>query len=515
MIQTKHDLLEALKELEERSQNVINKYVPTNLPEHDQLAFHSSNKTYRLMTGGNQSGKSYGAAAEISWWARNRHPYREVPDGDIEIWVISAEYVTIKTGIYRHLKNLIPEHDIVNTGPRVQGHNLPSYIDVRRKGGGKCTITFMSSKGEQREKFQAAAVHLIAIDEEVPEDIWEELEARTLVSGGQFIISATLVESYEWVLKLEQLGEAEHEDVFLTRLVTTENPYVHQATLRRLMGKWSDETKEYRIYGKSRRSVGLVYNTFTEDHICKPFTIPIDWPRWCAVDPGIRTTAVLWVAVGPRNKAYAYRELYLQNEALYEVVKAIKVSEGWVLNQELSVEFGHFVWEEPSLRSDDDRQPEQIISRCIDPSAIRRSEAGAPSIIDQMQSMYGIHCMEADNSKQSGIETIRFWLEQTIDDKPLFQVFSTLENFLEERRAYRLRSGRVKKDRNDPIDEPVKSRDHLMDCWRYIAMQRPRWEDRWILDNEPQKQRRTVSDMLKRKKRKHNDYEHEFLGSEW
>lgn len=505
---------EVLTELKRRSIHAINIYEPTTHPEHNQLSLHKSTCKYRLGFGGNQSGKSHMAAFEIACWARGNHPYRSIPEGSIEIWVLSAEYVTIRTGIYRHLLDILPDWDIVERGPNVPGHRLPTFIAVRRLNAegieSVCTITFMSCKGENRQKFQAAAVDLISIDEEIPEEIWEEIQARTLATGGEFIISATLVESYDWILKLEQRAEEKDPRVFLTRLNTAFNPYINAEALEELTEQWSDETKEYRLYGRSRRSTGLVYNNWTnERNVIKPFTIPEDWPRYNSIDPGIRTTAVLWIAVGPNQRQYVYRELYLHNEPLYEVARAIKRCEGWILNKELSNSFKHFVWERSDI------EPERIYLRVIDPSSQRRSEAGDDPILIRLGNLYGINCIPADNQKQAGIESCRFCLDDLEDGLPGLQVFDTCINFIEERRRYRIRSTVNKKDRNDTIDEPIKSKDHLMDAWRYIEMTcSPKWEDREEYEISRSKSF-SASEFISNRSKARDNYVHEFCGSEW
>jgi len=519
VITTSDQLLTAIKALERREQHAINTYEPSHTPGHDQLAFHKSTARYRLLFGGNQSGKSHGAAYEIACWATGKHPYRKIPDGDIEIWVISAEYITLQKGIYRHLSNLIPTWDIKKKGPNVPNNSLPSYLQIKRKDGSTALITFMSSKGDSHNKFQAAQVDLISIDEEVPQNIWEELQARTLAAkSGSFIISATLVESFDWVLKLESRGEDKKDsEVFLTRLNTELNPYVNQETLRELKATWSLETQEYRLYGKSRRSTGLIYNTFSEEHVIPRFPIPHDWPKWCGIDPGIRTTAVLWIAVDPNNNAYAYREMYAHNEALFEIARAIKIAEGWHLNKHLSKVFGHYVWEDTAAEqpyATNTSKPEIITQRLIDPSSQRRTEAGDDPIFTRMHQQYGLLCTPANNAKREGIECVRFWLDNG------FKVFDHLDNFLDERRSYRIRSIHQKKDRNDPIDEPVKSKDHLMDCWRYVAIEKPRWEDKIHLTNndsqtlDPYSRRAqgTGNWLQYTKQRGHLD---EYFGTEW
>lgn len=464
-----------LAEFQRRQSHKINQYIPSNSKDHDQTSYHKSKARTRLLFGGNQSGKSHAAAYDCASNARGRNIYNpssNIVGRDIFIWVIAPEYSLIKSGILRHLRNIIPDWDLIREGPRIPNTNIPSFLEVKRKDGFKTTIEFMSAKGENRAKFQAAAVDFFYIDEEIPGDIWEELLMRTLATGGTFSISATLVESYEWILELEKTAEREVEQnvrdctVFLTRLNTELNPYLDKVTVEFLRNKLSLDALEYRFYGRARRLTGLIYNTFDASrHVVAPFKIPFDWPRWCAIDPGIRTCAVLWIAVGPDGRAYGYRELYAHNEPLWNIAIEIKKLEGWNLNIQLTKALGHNVWEETE-------QCEHMVLRIIDPKAKARSEAGEESIINQLYTRFGLSCTTADNSLRAGIEDCRYWLEKD------FQVFHTLDNWLDERRSYRLPSAKKARDRPEAKDKPIAKKNHLMDCWRYIAREKPSWADR-------------------------------------
>ena len=102
------EAIEILNELSRRDAHEINQYIPGNTPNWNQLSFHESTDRYRLVFGGNQSGKSYSNAYEVACWLRGNHPYRSTPEPPVTAWVISAEYSTIHQGVYRHLVNLIP-----------------------------------------------------------------------------------------------------------------------------------------------------------------------------------------------------------------------------------------------------------------------------------------------------------------------------------------------------------------------------------------------------------------------
>lgn len=476
---------EILTELKRRQSHEIHQYNPGDIPGWDQLSFHKSTDRYRLVFGGNQSGKSYSNAYEVACWLTGKHPHRIVPDPPVTVWVISAEYSTIHQGVYRHLINLIPPWEIEKFGPQVPQQPICSFI--RLKNGSE--VYFKTALGDARKKFQAAAVHLTSIDEEVDYRIWEELEVRSLATGGEYIISATLVESYEWIVELEKLAEESHEGYFITRLDTEFNPHLDKKRVKELKEKFDHETLEVRFKGKSRRSRGLIYNTWksisdstSEGHIIKDFPVPYEWPKWCAIDPGIQTFAVLWITIDPYDFAYGYREFYFHNAPLWEVAATIRAAEGYQLNQQLTEKFAHYVWENP-----EGNPVEHIVMRVIDDKVGSRLITGDEGVLSQLYEIYGISCIPAIKSVRPGIETCRKWLEPVLHPKtniltPRFRIFESCENFIKERLKYRIRDDkRVKKDANDPIDQPIKRADHLMDCWRYIAMTNPKYKDRQLI----------------------------------
>ena len=53
-----------------------------------------------------------------------------------------------------------------------------------------------------------------------------------------------------------------------------------------------------------------------------------------------------------------------------------------------------------------------------------------------------------------------------------------------------------------------------MDCWRYIAREKPRWDDRFRLPMyEDVEQPLTFAEKIAKKKER--ELEHEYLGTEW
>lgn len=468
-----HDLiLEAVEELKRRSEHPIRQYKPGAIPGWNQLAFHESMARYRLVFGGNRSGKSFCNAFELACWLSGDHPYRQVPPPPVKIWVISVEYQVILDGIYNHLQHLIPDWQIAKVGSNIPNTILPSYILL--KNGSK--VTFKSAKGlgdDTRRKFQAADIDLISIDEEIDETILTELRMRTLDRGGTFIISATLVESYDWIVQMEELADANDPDYSVVRLHTELNPYLHKETVAHIKTLMSPEEVDVRYYGKSRRSTGLIYNTFKPSIHCIPrFSIPFHWPRWNSLDPGIRVFGGLWLTCDPDGYLYLYREMYLTNTPLWEVALTVKTAENWKLDRTLSDSFGHCVWEE-------EENAEHMVTRLIDDKRGSRLITGDEGVLDQLYSRYGILTTPADKVRRPGIEDVRHALEPLAESKaPRLRIFDDLEKTIWEMKRYRIRDSHTKKNQNEPIDEPVKKDDHLMDCLRYLMRENPRWEDR-------------------------------------
>lgn len=452
-----------LEELSTRQKHASNTYVPDDNPKRNQLGFHKSNHWCRLVFGGNRSGKSRAAAQEIFWWFSNTHPYLRTPVKP-RIWVLSAEYRTIFEGIWSHLKNVIAPWTIEKIGPRIPGWDVPSYVES--KSGAR--IDFISAQGgeETRRKVQAAEIDLLSIDEEIGGELWTELQMRLLTRGGKVVISATLVESEEWLIDLQNEAESTiiaeaDKQVAIFRLNTELNQYNDKTLLKRILSTLSADEAHVRIHGFSRRSSGLMYNTWEPKvHEIDPFIIPQHWTKVMCFDPGYRIVAALWVAIDPHDKAFAYREMYLANSTLQEAVKFIKAAEGLKFNPD------NRLWENP------DATAEEIHLRLIDPSAFRHLEDGSLGVGYQLANDYDLLFTPACNDKRTNVEDVRRWLLPDALNIPGFRAFRTLESFKMERSKYKINPDKSKRDKDSPVDRPLKKFDHLMNCWEYIASSR-------------------------------------------
>ncbi len=438
-------------------------YIPDDDPEGDQLSFHKSEARVRLIFGGNQSGKSKAAAQEIKWWMEESHPYQRTPKAP-KIYILSADYRTLTEGVYRHLMGanqqaaILHEWNIDKIGPAAAKTEIPAFI--RTKSNSQCDFISGEGNEEARRKIQAAAVDLVVIDEEVSGILWKELMARRLAKGGRVVVAATLQRSEEWLLDLEQIAITGDEHIHLTRLKTkraVERGHVSRDVYDEMFTYLSEEDKHVMLEGGSRKRQGLVYPEFCKKHICKPFEIPADWTRYCGLDPGRRTAAILWLAVPPGEKiVYIYREGYFHGLRYHQLAKYLKESEGYLWNEKEKL------W----TRTD---RTEHIRVRWIDPSAYYHTASGEPGIGTLLSSDYKIFCSPAPNDVHFGIEKIHQLLQVGMDDQPGLKVFSTCRALIKEFGTYRWVEDKGSTWAHERKDAPVKRNDHALDALRYMV----------------------------------------------
>jgi hypothetical protein len=451
-----------MEEMERRIHHPGLAWIPDDHPERNQLAFHQSDKRIRLLFGGNQSGKSHAAAMEVAWAVGGIHPFLKVRE-PCQVYVISATLRNLKMGVWRHLQNVLFEWDVKRFGPRLAG-DVPVSIEMHNGS----TIEFISGEGAEqaREKLASAAVDLVVIDEEIHPVLWDELMARRLAYGGKVIISATLLRSEDWILELEERAELGDPTVDLFRLRTRramDLGHVDRQTFEEMDAHLSEEDKQVRLEGHSRRRQGLVYPEFTKKHIIdEPFEIPADWTRYCSIDPGWRTAAVLWGAVSPDGKAVIYREGYFHSRTYKELAEFIFRAEGYIKIPAPDKECGYRFIVGPDT--------EPIFTRWIDPAGFQHSATGEVGIAAMLASEYAMYCSPANNQVHVGIEMVKQRLMLGMDGQPGLKIFrSAAPNLIKEFKQYRWvedRGGRS----HERSDSPVKRNDHALDALRYMLI---------------------------------------------
>lgn len=188
---------------------------------------------------------------------------------------------------------------------------------------------------------------------------------------------------------------------------------------------------------------GLAFTEFSRDvHVCEPFKIPNNWPKFRACDWGYSSLAVvLWMAVDYDNNIYVYREY----------TDKLKTADVFAEN----------------VRSRE--YDERIRYGVLDSSVwAKRGEMGETPA-DTM-TRYGLNWMPADRSpgsRKAGKMMIHKYLQVNEETgQPRIKIFNTCKELIAELSNLPL-------DEKDPEDVDTDAPDHAYDALRYGLMSRP------------------------------------------
>lgn len=165
------------------------------------------------------------------------------------------------------------------------------------------------------KNLQAGSPHAIFCDEELPTELFPELSARLYATDGYFhmVFTATLNQDF-WRLAIEGDGEMEKfpdafkQQVSMRDCLTYRSGKPGGFTEERIRqieaGCHSQAERMRRVDGRFITETGRKYAQYDVlRHLKKPFDVPGDWKRYCAVDIGSGGTAhppaISFVAVRP------------------------------------------------------------------------------------------------------------------------------------------------------------------------------------------------------------------------
>jgi hypothetical protein len=328
-----------------------------------QLPFFTSKASERIVRGGNRSGKSMSAFAELASAATQtpitaadgtQVPYK-YPKRPLLIWVIGYDQAHIGGTIHRMLfrpgafkticdrqtgllrafdpedaddivreKNgecqqsqpLIPERMIDPSGWAWENKGERVFTVCRLTNGTE--IHAFSSKAEPK---QGDPVDVIHIDEDVasPRHIGE-WQARLSDTAGRLWWSAFPHSKNEALIDLSERANEQRNwakpDVEEIQLTFSGNPFIDADEKRKRLQGWSEDEQKARDLGEFSTDNVLVYPDFSKAvHASPPEELgnddaidailrsrgapPSNWTRYLALDPGHSRSAVLFLAVPP------------------------------------------------------------------------------------------------------------------------------------------------------------------------------------------------------------------------
>lgn len=422
-------------------------------PHTKQVEFHTSTARKKLYIGGNRSGKTTGGIVEDIWWLTGRHPYREVPPAPVRGRIVTVDFVTgAEQIIIPEILRWLPVSDLIN------GSWQDSYSkELRTLTLANGSFVEFKSYDQDLEKFAGTSRHFIHYDEEPPEVIYTENQARLVDTGGSFWITMTPVEGMTWVFdQIYEPGLAGESEIKIIEVDMTENPYLNQAEVQAFLGSLSEDERNARVHGKFVQVGGKIYKKFDPKpggmHIVKDGLtqdIPKDWIWVVSLDHGLNNpTAAYWHAISPDGKVLTFYEHYVAGWTVDKHAKRIL---------EINSQLG--------------RPPDYYVA---DPSIRNKNPITGTSIHEEYVK-YGIPFTLGNNDVAAGIIRVARYMEPQADGVPLWRVTDNCEKLIWELGRYRWKTYNSKKiaSQNNPFDVPHKKDDHGCDSLRYFIMSRP------------------------------------------
>jgi phage terminase large subunit-like protein len=440
---------------EHKKFNLIDSVFPATGPfsrdkYHKALSFFAAGKNhrFRVLGGGNGSGKSFDGSYELAlhmtgeypeWW--EGHKFKKA----IKVWVICESGSLWRDSMQQTLLGSVGEEigtglirkDLIHDTKSMPG--VPGAIGqilTKHKSGGVSNVTVKTFE-MGRNQFQAATLDLIIFDEEPPNEIYAECILRTRgVEGvrepGKVMMMFTPLKGLsEVVLRYLPNGRfppggvhPEHPDRFAIAVSWDDAPHLTEEDKKTMMAEMPPNERDARTKGIPALGAGRVYPLSEDDIVCKPFEIPEYFPRAYGLDFGWNNTAALWMAQDPVTQVkYLYAEYKKGKVQDSEHVFAIKQRGDWMAG-------------------------------AADPSGGGRRDDGKMRI-DYYRSL-GLDLHPGHNGIAAGIGQVYNDLSSG-----MLKVFSNLYMFLDEFRIYRY-------DAKDPNKVARNQDDHLLDTLRYL-----------------------------------------------
>lgn len=488
-----------------------------------QLDFHMSMASERIIRGGTRSGKSMASFAETASAATGIPlvgvngqivPHKYPSDRPLLIWVIGYDQRHIGGTIFRMLFQprafrmirdlvtgewrawrpwdqddkdresgtkfappLIPGRMIDPKGWSWESKSDRVFTCCRLKNGTE--IHAFSSKAEPK---QGDPVDLIHIDEDVahPRHI-SEWQARLSDNRGRLIWSA-FPHSKNWAL-MDMSRRAEDQkmrpdpDVHETLLVFSDNPFIDANEKRKRLESWTDDVQRARDRGEFLTDNVLVYPNFSKS----VHGIDLSSQTDAKIDPIVKI--LIERGFQPPDDWTRYLVLDPGHSTCAVLLAAVPPPD-----------LGDFVvaYDEVYLHNKDARAAAKaVLSKTqgqyfqqfiCDDRAGRQTPMGFGLTIRQNYSLEfealglrsaltGSNFTRGSDNVAGGIAMVRTWLSIRDDGTTKFRiVLPTTKNMQKEFSVY---SKAISHE--ESTEEPLRANDHLMSCLRYLAAANPQY----------------------------------------
>ncbi len=287
----------------ERARRLSTNRLRTYRPYAKQREFHRNGALFRerLLIAANQVGKTWAGAAEAAmhltgqypdWWEGRRW------DRPIVMLAGSETYDLTRDGIQRLMIGPPDQEENWGTGSIPQSclrartrragvANSLDSVTVQHISGGLSSLGFKAYE-QGRGKWQANTVDYVWFDEEPPEDVYIEGITRTNATGGSVAVTFTPLLGMSNVVAryLMETGNAGADDRAVTTMTIDDAEHYTDAERARIIASYPAHEKEARTKGIPSLGSGLIFPVLEDEIIVQPFAIPAIWTQINGLDFG-------------------------------------------------------------------------------------------------------------------------------------------------------------------------------------------------------------------------------------
>jgi len=300
-------------------------------PHKFQKAIHKDRHKVTLVLGGNRTGKTFSAIAEALLYCLGRSTYAETPEGPNHVWYVVPTSSVFDDAVEPILNELMPWDHVVHHDRQKKRYKFDNG-----------SVLAIKSSDQRQKRLVGANVDLVISDEPMPKQVYEELMARLISTGGRMLMVLTPVSEKmdEWIWVRDELyipwelGERKDISVIFMPVVDDDGnpavPHLTKAQVRQMERQYPDpETRAARMYGQFIVRGGLVFSGFDEDvNLMTRFQIPSHWHRWLVCDPQYHRFAVLFFAADDSGNYYVTDEYFSTDEVMAVRAERIKAMVG-------------------------------------------------------------------------------------------------------------------------------------------------------------------------------------------
>lgn len=418
-------------------------------PHAKQLAFHKATKHTRLFLGGNRSGKTTTGIIEDIYWARGNHPHRKVFEPPVAGRIVTVDILQgINQIIIPNLKRWMPPSLLINGSWEDSYNKTDRLLTLSNKS----TIELMTYE-QDVEKFAGTARHFTHYDEEPPQPIYNECQARLIDYNGSSWLTLTPLDGMTWIYDGLYLPgtEGDNPDIFVVEADMLDNPNISPEAAEKYLAGLDPDERKAREHGQFVQLGGKVYKAFTPaTHVVPSFIPPKEWEWYCSLDHGFNNpTAVLWHAVAPDGHIVTFAEHYQREWTVEQHANEIKKREA--------------AWGKiPDIR-------------IADPATQQRQAVTGTSIQTEY-AMHQIYLALGNNEVTIGVNQVnKYLMADPRNNKPFWTVTENCVNLIKELQRLRWKTWASKKAQfdNNAHEQIHKKDDHASDALRYFLTYMP------------------------------------------